>query len=422
MVTKISGDIRDASLAPEGHRRIEWAAREMPVVRIIRERFAREKPLSGLTLAACLHVTSETANLALALRDGGAEVILCASNPLSTQDNVAAALDEQDGITVFAIRGEDNDTYYAHIDAALDTGPHVTMDDGADLVARLHSVRTEKLDGLVGGTEETTTGVIRLNSLAEAGKLMYPIIAVNEAETKHFFDNRYGTGQSTLDGITRATNVLWAGKSVVVAGYGWCGKGVALRARGMGASTIVTEINPVRALEAAMDGHRVMTMDEAAPIGDIFITLTGGMKAVDGRHIDVMKDGAIIANSGHFNVEIDIDALEQSADGRQAARDSVEEYLMQDGRKLYLLGEGRLINLAAAEGHPSAVMDMSFANQALSAEYLALRAGSLERRVHLVPRDIDQEVGRLKLAAMGISIDTLSDEQQEYLESWHIGT
>ena len=422
MVTKISGDIRDASLAPEGHRRIEWAAREMPVVRIIRERFAREKPLSGLTLAACLHVTSETANLALALRDGGAEVILCASNPLSTQDNVAAALDEQDGITVFAIRGEDNDTYYAHIDAALDTGPHVTMDDGADLVARLHSVRTEKLDGLVGGTEETTTGVIRLNSLAEAGKLMYPIIAVNEAETKHFFDNRYGTGQSTLDGITRATNVLWAGKSVVVAGYGWCGKGVALRARGMGASTIVTEINPVRALEAAMDGHRVMTMDEAAPIGDIFITLTGGMKAVDGRHIDVMKDGAIIANSGHFNVEIDIDALEESADGRQAARDSVEEYLMQDGRKLYLLGEGRLINLAAAEGHPSAVMDMSFANQALSAEYLALRAGSLERRVHLVPRDIDQEVGRLKLAAMGISIDTLSDEQQEYLESWHIGT
>ena len=422
MVTKISGDIRDASLAPEGHRRIEWAAREMPVVRIIRERFAREKPLSGLTLAACLHVTSETANLALALRDGGAEVILCASNPLSTQDNVAAALDEQDGITVFAIRGEDNDTYYAHIDAALDTGPHVTMDDGADLVARLHSVRTEKLDGLIGGTEETTTGVIRLNSLAEAGKLMYPIIAVNEAETKHFFDNRYGTGQSTLDGITRATNVLWAGKSVVVAGYGWCGKGVALRARGMGASTIVTEINPVRALEAAMDGHRVMTMDEAAPIGDIFITLTGGMKAVDGRHIDVMKDGAIIANSGHFNVEIDIDALEQSADGRQAARDSVEEYLMQDGRKLYLLGEGRLINLAAAEGHPSAVMDMSFANQALSAEYLAQRAGGLERRVHLVPRDIDQEVGRLKLAAMGINIDTLTDEQQEYLDSWHIGT
>ncbi len=416
------GDIKDASLASDGHRRIEWAAREMAVVRLIRERFAHEKPLSGLTLAACLHVTSETANLALALRDGGAEVVLCASNPLSTQDDVAAALEEQDGITVFAIRGEDNDTYYSHIDAALDAGPHVTMDDGADLVARLHSIRTEKLDGLIGGTEETTTGVIRLNSLAEAGKLMYPIIAVNEAETKHFFDNRYGTGQSTLDGITRATNVLWAGKNVVVAGYGWCGKGVAMRARGMGASTIVTEINPVRALEAAMEGHRVMTMDEAAPIGDIFITLTGGLKAVDGRHIEAMKDGAIIANSGHFNVEIDIDALEESADGRQAARDSVEEYLMQDGRKLYLLGEGRLINLAAAEGHPSAVMDMSFANQALSAEYLALRAGSLERRVHLVPRDIDQEVGRLKLAAMGIRIDTLTDEQQEYLESWHIGT
>ena len=422
MVTRIAGDIKDASLASDGHRRIEWAAREMAVVRLIRERFAHEKPLSGLTLAACLHVTSETANLALALRDGGAEVVLCASNPLSTQDDVAAALEEQDGITVFAIRGEDNDTYYSHIDAALDAGPHVTMDDGADLVARLHSIRTEKLDGLIGGTEETTTGVIRLNSLAEAGKLMYPIIAVNEAETKHFFDNRYGTGQSTLDGITRATNVLWAGKNVVVAGYGWCGKGVAMRARGMGASTIVTEINPVRALEAAMEGHRVMTMDEAAPIGDIFITLTGGLKAVDGRHIEAMKDGAIIANSGHFNVEIDIDALEESADGRQAARDSVEEYLMQDGRKLYLLGEGRLINLAAAEGHPSAVMDMSFANQALSAEYLALRAGSLERRVHLVPRDIDQEVGRLKLAAMGIRIDTLTDEQQEYLESWHIGT
>ena len=422
MATKTSGDIRDASLASEGHRRIEWAAREMPVVRLIRERFAREKPLSGLTLAACLHVTSETANLALALRDGGAEVVVCASNPLSTQDNVAAALDEEDGISVFAIRGEDNDTYYAHIDAVLDAGPHLTMDDGADLVARLHSARTEKLDGMIGGTEETTTGVIRLNSLAEAGKLMYPIIAVNEAETKHFFDNRYGTGQSTLDGITRATNVLWAGKNVVVAGYGWCGKGVAMRARGMGASTIVTEVNPVRALEAAMDGHRVMTMDEAAPIGDIFITLTGGMKAVDGRHIEAMKDGAIIANSGHFDVEIDLGALEESADGRQQARDSVDEYLMQDGRKLYLLGEGRLVNLAAAEGHPSAVMDMSFANQALSAEYMAQRAGSLARKVHLVPRDIDQEVGRLKLAAMGISIDALSDEQQEYLESWHIGT
>ena len=422
MVTKISGDIRDASLAPEGYRRIEWAAREMPVVRLIRERFSREKPLSGLTLAACLHVTSETANLALALRDGGAEVVLCASNPLSTQDDIAAALDGEDGISVFAIRGEDNDTYYSHIDTALDAGPHLTMDDGADLVARLHSVRTEKLEGMIGGTEETTTGVIRLTSLAEAGKLMYPIIAVNDAETKHFFDNRYGTGQSTLDGITRATNVLWAGKNVVVAGYGWCGKGVAMRARGMGANTIVTEINPVRALEAAMDGHRVMTMDEAAPIGDIFITLTGGMKAVDGRHIDAMKDGAIVANSGHFDVEIDIGALEESSDGRQPVRDSVDEYLMQDGRKLYLLGEGRLVNLAAAEGHPSAVMDMSFANQALSSEYLAQRAGSLERKVHLVPRDIDQEVGKLKLAAMGISIDSLTDEQQEYLESWHIGT
>ena len=418
----MAGDIKDASLAPEGYRRIEWAAREMDVVRLIRERFSRERPLSGLRLAACLHVTSETANLALALRDGGAEVVLCASNPLSTQDDVAAALDAEDGISVFAIRGEDNDTYYRHINAALDAAPHVTMDDGADLVATLHSDRQEKLPGLIGGTEETTTGVIRLSSLADAGKLMYPIIAVNDAETKHFFDNRYGTGQSTLDGITRATNVLWAGKNVVVAGYGWCGKGVAMRARGMGANTIVTEINPVRALEAAMDGHRVMTMDEAAPIGDIFITLTGGMKAVDRRHVESMKDGAIVANSGHFNVEIDIEAMEEMADGKQMARDSVDEYLMQDGRKLYLLGEGRLINLAAAEGHPSAVMDMSFANQALSAEYLAQRAGRLEKRVHTVPHDIDQEVGRLKLAAMGIRIDTLTDEQQEYLESWHIGT
>ena len=418
----MQGDIKDTSLGPKGNRRIEWAEREMSVLRLIRERFAKEKPLSGLKIAACLHVTSETANLALALRDGGAEILLCASNPLSTQDDVAAALDSEESISVFAIRGEDNDTYYRHINSVLDEDPDITMDDGADLVATLHTTRYEKLQGLIGGTEETTTGVIRLNSLAEAGKLMYPIVAVNDAETKHFFDNRYGTGQSTLDGITRATNILWAGKHVVVSGYGWCGKGVALRARGMGANTIVTEINPVRALEAAMDGHRVMTMDEAARIGDIFITLTGGMKAVDRHHIDVMKDGAIIANSGHFNVEIDIEALEEISVGKREARDYVEEYSMQDGRKLFLLGEGRLINLAAAEGHPSAVMDMSFANQALSAEYIARQASGLEKKVYPVPDNIDQEVGRLKLIAMGIDIDVLTDEQKSYLESWNIGT
>ena len=415
-------DIKDASLASEGVRRIEWAAREMPVVRLIRERFLKEKPLAGLTMATCLHVTSETANLAIALRDGGAEVALCASNPLSTQDSVAAALVHEYGISTYAINGEDNETYYKHLNAALDHKPNVTMDDGADLVAALHSTRTDMLEGIVGGTEETTTGVIRLNSLAAEGKLRYPIIAVNDADTKHFFDNRYGTGQSTLDGITRATNVLWAGKTVVVAGYGWCGKGVAMRAKGMGANVIVTEINPVRALEAAMDGHRVMSMLEASPIGDIFITLTGGMKAVARPHIEVMKNGAIIANSGHFNVEIEIEALEEMADAKQEVRPLVDEYMMQDGRKLYLLGEGRLINLAAAEGHPSAVMDMSFANQALCAEYMAQTAHTLEKKVYAVPTDIDQEIGALKLHAMGINIDTLTAEQQKYLDSWDVGT
>ncbi len=418
----ITGDIRDASLAADGVRRIDWAAREMPVVRQIRERFTREKPLSGLRIAGCLHVTSETANLALALRDGGAEVILCASNPLSTQDDVAAALAVEYGIATYSIKGEDNEVYYKHINAVLDHGPNITMDDGADLVAMLHSTRTEQLGNVIGGTEETTTGVVRLNSLAEAGKLMYPIVAVNDADTKHFFDNRYGTGQSTLDGITRATNVLWAGKNVVVAGYGWCGKGVAMRARGMGANTIVTEINPIRALEAAMEGHRVMTMREAAGIGDIFITLTGGMKVVDRSHLELMKDGAIIANSGHFNVEIDIESLEAMADGKQAVRPYVDEYLMQDGRRLYLLGEGRLINLAAAEGHPSAVMDMSFANQALTVEYLGQSAHNLDKKVFPVPRDIDDEVGALKLSAMGITIDSLTDEQRKYIESWEDGT
>jgi adenosylhomocysteinase len=416
------GDVKDLGLAREGARRIEWAAREMPVVNQIRERFARERPLKGLRVTGCLHVTSETANLALALRDGGAEVVLCASNPLSTQDEVAAALVSEYGIATYSVRGEDDDTYYSHINAALDSKPDITMDDGADLVTTLHTSRTELLDGVMAGTEETTTGVIRLTSLAKAGKLKYPIIAVNDADTKHFFDNRYGTGQSTLDGITRATNILWAGKTVVICGYGWCGRGVALRARGMGAHTIVTEVDPIKALEAAMDGHMVMSMKDAAPIADIVITLTGGMSAVGREHLEVLKDGAVLANSGHFNVEIDIDALEEMSEAKQQAREHVEEYLLEDGRKIYLLGEGRLINLAAAEGHPSAVMDMSFANQALCVEYLAHEAGKMGPVVSPVPEEIDKEVGRLKLAAMGITIDSLTDAQREYLESWDIGT
>ena len=423
MTTKAyKGDVRDVSLAREGALRIEWAAREMPVVRLIRERFAKEKPLNGLRIAACLHVTTETANLALALRDGGAEVAICASNPLSTQDEAAAALVAEHDIATYAIKGEDKETYYSHIGSALDHRPHITLDDGADLVAMLHSTRTELLDEVVGGCEETTTGVIRLRSLAEAGRLKYPIIAVNDADTKHFFDNRYGTGQSTLDGITRATNILWAGKNVVICGYGWCGKGVAMRAKGMGANIIVTEVNPIRALEAVMDGHRVMTMQEAAGIGDIFITLTGGLNAIGRVHLEKLKDEAIMANSGHFNVEIDIESLEEMAEGKKRVRPSVDEYLMRDGRRLYLLGEGRLINLVAAEGHPSAVMDMSFANQALSVEFLAKRARTLSPDVHPVPIDIDEEVGRLKLRSMGISVDSLTQEQEEYLASWEVGT
>ena len=423
VTTKIDrGDVLDTSLAREGVLRIEWAAREMAVVRQIRERFGREKPLKGLRIAGCLHITTETANLALALRDGGAEVALCASNPLSTQDDVAAALVAEYGIATYAIKGEDTGTYYRHIGSALDHKPHVTLDDGADLVTMIHTARTELVEDVIGGAEETTTGVIRLRSLAEAGKLLYPMFAVNDADTKHLFDNRYGTGQSTLDGITRATNVLWAGKKVVICGYGWCGRGVAMRAAGMGAHTIVTEVNPIRALEAAMDGHQVMSMEEAARIGDIFITLTGGMKAVDRKHIEVMKDGAIMANSGHFDVELDIDALEEMADGKQRVRPFVDEYLMDDGRRLYLLGEGRLVNLAAAEGHPPAVMDMSFANQALTVEYIGQAGHKLEKRVHSVPKDIDEEVGRLKLQAMGIEIDALTDEQEEYLASWSVGT
>ena len=416
------GDVKDLSLASTGVRRIAWAAREMNVVAQIRDRFAMERPLEGVRVVACSHVTTETANLMLALQAGGADAVLCASNPLSTQDDVAAALVAEYGIPTYSINGEDNDTYYGHIRAAIGHAPHVMIDDGADLATVIHTERPDLLGNVLGATEETTTGVVRLNNMAEAGKLGYPAIAVNDAQTKHFFDNRYGTGQSTLDGIIRATNVLFAGKRVVVAGYGWCGKGVAMRAKGMGAHTIVTEVDPIRALEAAMDGHQVMTMDEAAKIGDIFITLTGNMHAIGKSHLEVIKNGAIVANSGHFDVEIDIESLEEMADGKQSVRDFVDEYLLDDGRKVYVLGQGRLINLVAAEGHPSAVMDMSFANQALCVEHLALHAKDLENRVYTVPTEIDQEVGRLKLQAMGITIDTLTDAQERYLSSWDIGT
>ena len=418
----IEHDVKDLALADEGVKRIEWAAREMPVIRLIGERFAREKPLEGLRVAACLHVTTETANLMLALRDGGADIALCASNPLSTQDDVAAALVSIYGIPVFAVKGEDDQRYYRHIHATLDHRPQVTLDDGADLVATIHKERRDLIEGIIAGTEETTTGVIRLKAMARDGALAYPIIAVNEADTKHLFDNRYGTGQSTLDGITRATNVLWAGKNVVVAGYGWCGRGVALRARGMGAKVIVTEVEAVRALEAAMDGNQVMSMAEAARIGDIFITLTGDVNVLDRHHFEAMKDGAIVANSGHFNVEINIKALEDMSESKRRIRDNVDEHRLMDGRRLYLLAEGRLINLAAAEGHPAAVMDMSFANQALCVEYLARRGQPLPIDVHVVPREIDQEVARLKLASMGIEIDELTPEQQKYLTSWEEGT
>ena len=417
-----NGDVKNLELASEGLKRITWAEREMPVLRQIKERFSKEKPLQGLKLAACLHVTSETANLAITLKEGGAEVYLCASNPLSTQDDVAASLVANHGISTFAIKGEDTSTYYNHIISVLETKPHITMDDGADLVATLHGERTDLMENIIGGTEETTTGVIRLKSLADEGNLKYPVIAVNDADTKHFFDNRYGTGQSTLDGITRATNILWAGKTVVVIGYGWCGRGVAMRARGMGAQTIVCEVNHIRGLEAAMDGHQVMTMEEASKLGDIFITVTGGMKAIDKKHVANMKDGVLLANSGHFNVEIDIDGIEELSDSKSDIKPFVEEYILMDGRKINLLGQGRLINLAAAEGHPSAVMDMSFADQSLSAEYVASQYQNLEKKVYVVPRDIDDEIGRLKLLSMGIEIDKLTDEQEIYLNSWNVGT
>jgi adenosylhomocysteinase len=417
-----AGDIKDARLVQEGLRRIEWAAREMPVTRLIGERFSRERPLAGVRVAACLHVTTETANLMLALKAGGAEVVICASNPLSTQDDVAAALALEHGIATFAIKGEDNDTYYRHINQALDTRPQITMDDGADLVATIHKDRRDLLQDIVGGSEETTTGVIRLRSMAKAGALAYPIIAVNEAETKHFFDNRYGTGQSTLDGIIRATNVLLAGKNVVVAGYGWCGKGVAMRARGLGAHVIVTEVNPVRALEALMDGLQVKTMAEASAVGDIFITVTGDINAIDRHHLEAMKSGAIVANSGHFNNEINLEALASMTEARRDIRDFVEEFKLGDGRVVYVLGEGRLVNLAAAEGHPAAVMDMSFANQALAAEYIATYGKTLKPDVYTVPEELDQEVARLKLRSMGVEIDVLTEEQQRYLSSWEEGT
>ena len=421
-MTNSPGDVKDITLASEGIRRINWAEREMPVLRQIKERFIKEKPLKGLRIAGCLHVTSETANLAITLRDGGADVFLCASNPLSTQDDVAAALVSEYGIPTYAIKGENTDTYYQHIISVLNTKPHMTMDDGADLVATLHGDRTDLMENIIGGMEETTTGVIRLKSLADEGNLKYPVIAVNDADTKHFFDNRYGTGQSTLDGITRATNVLWAGKTVVVIGYGWCGRGVAMRARGMGGNTVVCEVNSIRALEAAMDGHQVMKMEEAAKIGDIFITVTGGMKAIDRKHVASMKDGVLLANSGHFNVEIDIEGMDEISDSKSEVKPFVEQYILTNGNRINLLAEGRLINLAAAEGHPSAVMDMSFADQSLSAEFVAKEYKNLENQVYVVPREIDNEVGRLKLLSMGIAIDELTAEQEKYLNSWNVGT
>jgi adenosylhomocysteinase len=416
------GDVADLSLAARGNLRIEWADRQMPVLAEVRRRFEKEKPLKGVRMVACLHVTTETGVLARTLKAGGAEVHVCASNPLSTQDDVAASLVSDHGIPTFAIKGEDNETYYRHIDQALEIRPMVTMDDGADVVSRLHSERKDLLEGLIGGTEETTSLVIRLRSLANVGVLRYPIIAVNDAMTKHMFDNRYGTGQSTLDGIIRATNILIAGRTMVVAGYGWCGKGVAQRASGMGAHVIVTEVDPVRALEAVMDGFRVMPMADAASRGDIFVTVTGNKHVLREEHFRTMKDGAVVCNSGHFNVELEIPALEKLAKGRRKMRDFVEEFRLGDGRRIYLLGEGRLINLAAAEGHPAAVMDMSFANQALASEYIFRNAGKLERRVHTVPREIDQEIARLKLATLGFKADVLTREQNAYLSSWSEGT
>jgi len=422
MATTRRHDVKDLALAAEGVRRIEWANRNMPVLAAIRERFEQEEPLAGYRISACLHVTTETANLARTLKAGGADVVLCASNPLSTQDDVAAALVEEHDISVFAINGEDNDTYYAHIEAAVDHKPQITMDDGADVIGVLHAHRREQLGDVIGGTEETTTGVIRLKALERDGALGFPIVAVNEANTKHLFDNRYGTGQSTIDGILRATNRLLAGSKFVVAAYGWCGKGVATRARGMGAHVVVTEVDPLRALEAVMDGFEVMSMERAAKVGDIFVTATGNKGVIRREHMERMKDGAILANAGHFNVEIDIPALRSMAIETRAARELVDEFVLEDGRRLYLLADGRLVNLAVAEGHPAQVMDMSFANQALSAEFIVENAATLERRVYDVPEEIDKEIARLKLETMGVGIDQLTEEQAKYLASWDKGT
>jgi len=418
----VNSDIKDPSLSSAGELRIQWAAREMPVLRLIGERFAKEKPLKGIRISACLHITTETANLALALKAGGAEVVLCASNPLSTQDDAAACLVVEHGIPVFAIKGEDNETYYRHISSALNHRPHITMDDGADLVASIHKDRGDLVSDIIGGTEETTTGVIRLKSLERDKKLKYPIIAVNNAKTKRYFDNRYGTGQSTIDGITRATNILWAGKQVVICGYGWCGRGASMRAKGLGSHVVICEVQPISALEAVMDGYRVMPLLEAAKTGDIFITVTGGLNIINREHMLAMKDGAIMANSGHFNAEINIPALESLAEEKKQIRPFVEQYTFPDGKNIFLLGEGRLINLAAAEGHPASVMDMSFANQALCAEHMVKEGKTLAHEVYPVPEEVDNEIGRLKLNAMGFAIDTLTPEQSKYLASWELGT
>ena len=419
----VAYDVKSLALAGKGRGRIEWAGRTMPVLNQITERFAKQKPLKGIRMAACLHVTSETANLAIALKAGGANVVLCASNPLSTQDDVAAALVVDHGISTFAIKGENHKTYYRHIAAALDHKPNLTMDDGADLVGVLHSDRKEMLEHVLGGTEETTTGVIRLRAMAKDGVLRYPIMAVNDALTKHLFDNRYGTGQSTVDGIIRATNRLLAGSVFVISGYGWCGRGIAMRAKGQGADVVVTEVNPMRALEAVMDGYRVMPMGEAARIGDFFCTVTGDTHVIRKEHFEKMKDGAIVANSGHFNVELDLDALNAMAKGRRVIREFVEEFTLRgSGKRVVVLGDGRLVNLAAAEGHPSSVMDMSFANQALCSEWMVKNHRTLERRVYTVPEKLDHEIARLKLKAMGVKVDALTAEQEKYLSSWEMGT
>jgi adenosylhomocysteinase len=422
MTISLKGDVKDISLAERGKGRIEWAAKDMPVLRLIRERFEKEQPLKGVRMSGCLHITTETANLAITLKAGGADLVLCASNPLSTQDDVAAALVSEYGIPTYAIKGEDEETYYRHINAALDHKPNMTMDDGCDLVSTLHTSRSDLIPNIIAGLEETTTGVIRLHSMEKAGVLRFPVLAVNESDTKHMFDNRYGTGQSSLDAIIRSTNVLLAGRTIVVFGYGWCGRGAASRAHGLGANVIVTEVDPVRALEAVMDGYRVMPGVEAAALGDVFLTVTGDINVIDRAHLENMKDGALIANSGHFNDEINIPALESLSVNKRRVRDFVDEYTYADGRHVHLLAEGRLVNLSAAEGHPASVMDMSFANQALGAEYMLVHAKEMESHVYTIPTHIDKDIARLKLQAMGVKIDTLTPEQEKYLSSWESGT